>query len=185
MICIAEPGKRSRGKGGGVRMADAEKADKPFTERQIWSGTPSQWTNFWPFTAALLILAASVTAAVLLAEPLYLIGAGVAIAVPLWPWLTVRSTVIEVTTERISLRTGVLTRRKRDMELYRVKDTTLHEPFFLRLVSLGNVEIVSSDKSTPVLVLPALRNAEALRQQIRKHVEEMRTQKRVRELDFE
>jgi hypothetical protein len=71
------------------------------------------------------------------------------------------------------------------MELYRVKDTTLHEPFFLRLVSLGNVEIVSSDKSTPVLVLPALRNAEALRQQIRKHVEEMRTQKRVRELDFE
>jgi hypothetical protein len=71
------------------------------------------------------------------------------------------------------------------MELYRVKDTTLHEPFLLRLVRRANIEVVSSDKSTPDMTIPAVKDAEALRQKIRMNVEQMRIVRRVRELDFE
>jgi membrane protein YdbS with pleckstrin-like domain len=155
-------------------------------ERLVWTGTPSQWVNFWPFVFAFTLLVAGVVAAARLEEPFILLTGAVALLIfALWPWLRVRTTMFQVTTERISVRSGIFTRRKRDMELYRVKDTTLHEPFFLRLLSLANIEIVSSDKTTPFLLLPALRNAESLRQQIRQHVERTRVEKRVRELDFE
>ena len=162
--------------------------DRPGTagpERQIWRGTPSQWVNFWPFVFALLIIGGSIFAAVRLSEPLIALGCVAGLLLAFWPWLRTRCTNIEVTSERISIRTGVFTRRKRDMELYRVKDTTLHEPFFMRIVSLANIELLSSDKTTPYLILPALRDAEALREQIRTNVERMRIDRRTRELDFE
>jgi uncharacterized membrane protein YdbT with pleckstrin-like domain len=155
------------------------------TEEVIWTGTPSQWVNFWPFVIALAIIAGSIIAAVRLGEPLAALGAVLGLLIAFWPWLQTRCTNIHVTTERIGLRTGVFTRRKRDMELYRVKDTTLHEPFFMRMVGLANIELVSSDKTTPFLVLPAIRGAESLREKIRMNVERMRMDRRVRELDFE
>jgi uncharacterized membrane protein YdbT with pleckstrin-like domain len=133
----------------------------------------------------LVVIVGSIVAANMMDQPLIAIVAAVAALFALWPWLQTRSTRIEVTTERIGIRTGVFTRRRRDMELYRVKDTTLHEPFFLRLVNLANIEVVSSDKTNPFIVLPAIREAESLRQQIRTHVERMRIARRVRELDFE
>jgi hypothetical protein len=80
---------------------------------------------------------------------------------------------------------GVLSRQRSDLELYRVKDTTLDEPLVLRLVSLGNIRLESSDRSSPSMIIPAVRNAEQVRQKIRTHVEEMRMLRRVRELDME
>jgi uncharacterized membrane protein YdbT with pleckstrin-like domain len=154
-------------------------------ERPIWSGTPSQWTNFPAFIITLIVVVASIVAAVKMQQPYIAAVAGAAVLLAFIPWLRVRTTQIEVTSERIGTRTGIFTRRRRDMELYRVKDTTLHEPFFLRLVGLANIEVVSSDKTTPFLILPAIRDAESLRQQIRSNVERMRMSRRVRELDFE
>jgi uncharacterized membrane protein YdbT with pleckstrin-like domain len=91
----------------------------------------------------------------------------------------------DLTTQRISVRVGVLSRQRSDLELYRVKDTTLDEPLVLRLVSLGNIRLESSDRSSPSMIIPAVRNAEQVRQKIRTHVEEMRMLRRVRELDME
>jgi len=71
------------------------------------------------------------------------------------------------------------------MELYRVKDTMLHEPFLLRLVSRANIQIISSDRSSPSITLPALPNAEWLRQQIRTNVERLRLKRGVREMDMD
>jgi uncharacterized membrane protein YdbT with pleckstrin-like domain len=166
----------SRDSDGGSYTAD---------ERVVWTGTPSQWTNFPVFAIALIVIVGSIVAATNMNQPYVALVAVAALLFAFIPWLRVRTTRIEVTNERIGVRTGILTRRRRDMELYRVKDTTLHEPFFLRLVSLANIEVVSSDKTTPFVVIPAIRNAESLRQQIRANVERMRTIRRVRELDFE
>ncbi len=154
-------------------------------ERVIWSGTPSQWTNFVPFLVSFVVAVGSIVATTMLNQPYIGLVAVAAVLFAFVPWLRVRTTRIEVTTERIGMRTGIFTRRRRDMELYRVKDTTLHEPFFLRLVGLANIELVSSDKTTPFIVIPAVREAEALRQQIRANVERMRVIRRVRELDIE
>ncbi len=40
-----------------------------------------------------------------------------------------------------------------ELELYRVKDIVLNEPFLLRLVGLSNIVLVTSDRSTPVFVV--------------------------------
>ena len=71
------------------------------------------------------------------------------------------------------------------MELYRVTDVTLVEPFLLRMVGAGNIEINSSDSSTPRLLLPAVKEAKRLREQLRTSVEECRLNKGVRVTEFE
>jgi len=89
-----------------------------------------------------------------------------------------------VTSERIRIREGILTKYQHEMELYRIKDTTLIEPFILRLFGLGTIVIHSSDRSTPTIKIEGIPIAEKLREALRQHVEKARTEKRVREVDF-
>jgi len=55
----------------------------------------------------------------------------------------------------------------------------------LRLFSLSNISLQTSDKSHPHVVISAIPNGEELREQFRTHVEACRTRKGVRELDVE
>lgn len=132
-------------------------------ERLIFRGSPSQWENFGVFVAASLFW--------------------ILIPLAVWRWLSTRCTRYEVTSERISYEYGVLSKRVEEIELYRVKDTGFDQPFWLRLVGLGHVVLRSSDRSDPVLVLRALRDGRALRENLRGAIEKIRETKGVRELD--
>lgn len=154
-------------------------------ETTIWSGSPSQWLNAGWFAACLIGAAAFIAAAVMFSLPLVAAGAVIPLIVALSKALTVRTTRIEVTTERITTTVGIFSRHKWDIELYRVKDTTLHEPFLLRLVRRANILIISSDRSTPTVALRAVPNGEWLRQQIRTNVERLRLKRGVREMDMD
>jgi uncharacterized membrane protein YdbT with pleckstrin-like domain len=135
-------------------------------ERVIFRGSPSQWENFGVFLVAGLLGG--------LVFPLFWAA---------WRWLETRCTRYEVTSERISYEYGVLSKRVEEVELYRVKDTAFDQPFWLRLVGLGHVVLRSSDRSDPVLVLRALRDGRALRENLRGAIEKIREKKGVRELD--
>jgi uncharacterized membrane protein YdbT with pleckstrin-like domain len=156
-------------------------------EKTMWVGRPSQWLNFHYYVLGLILIAGG--AAVIQLQPQLRLGGyglwGLALAIMFWKWLVIRATQLTLTDQRLSVRAGVLSRRRHDIELYRVKDTSLVEPLLLRLVSLGNIEIVSSDKSHPHYVIRGVRDAEPLRQMMRSTVERLRTDKRVRELDME
>ena len=154
-------------------------------ESQIWTGSPSQWLNAGWFITCLIGAGVLFTVAALTAQPLLAALAVVPAIAALVKFLTVRSTRIDVTTERITTTVGIFSRRKWDMELYRVKDTMLHEPFLLRMVRRANIQIISSDRSSPSITLPALPNAEWLRQQIRSNVERLRLKRGVREMDMD
>lgn len=160
---------------------DATRAE----ETTIWSGSPSQWLNAGWYIACVIGVGVLFTVAALMGQPL--IGAFVVVPAiaALVKFLSVRTTRINVTTERITTTVGIFSRRRWDMELYRVKDTMLHEPFLLRLVKRANIQIISSDRSSPSITLPALPNAEWLRQQIRSNVERLRLKRGVRELDMD
>ncbi len=155
------------------------------SEAPVWNGSPSQWLNFGAFFLCALVAAAFVAGAILLAKPLVAVGVALPAVFAISKWLKVRSNKITVTTERITSQSGVLSRHRWDMELYRVKDTTLHEPFLLRLVGLANIQLESSDRSTPTMLLPAIHDAEDLRQKIRANVERLRTLRGVREMDMD
>jgi uncharacterized membrane protein YdbT with pleckstrin-like domain len=137
-------------------------------EKALWSGTPSQlvnlpWYVLWVLLFWLLI-------------PLLVL---------LWQWLVIRNTVYELTSERLKLRSGVLNKQLDEVELYRVRDYKLEQPFFLRLFGLGNISLQTSDRSHPHLTLRAVRNGEQLYEQLRQAVEQSRAKKGVRELDVE
>jgi uncharacterized membrane protein YdbT with pleckstrin-like domain len=141
-------------------------------EQQVWSGSPSQWIN----TSKYLVCAlASLT----------VILAIVAIPFAIWYWLVVRNTKYELTDERLKIHTGVLSKKTEDLELFRVKDTKLEQPFLLRLVGLGNVVLLSSDSTTPEVTIRAVRDSANLREKVRQLVESRRASKRVRVSELE
>ncbi len=138
-------------------------------EQFVWEGRPSQIVNLGDFIVCGLLC--------WLVLPLF---------VALWRWLEVRCTRYEVTTQRFRVTRGVLNRRTDELELYRVKDTTFDQPLLLRLFSLANVLIASSDVSTPRAAIRGLPSEEArrLRETLRTSVERLRDRKRVREVDY-
>lgn len=154
-------------------------------ETIVWKGSPSQWTNFGTYFICLL-LAAGVVAAFFLSTlgPIVLAG----LVVPaLWmfcTWLGTRFNVYEITSERIIVTTGILTRRRTELELYRVRDYQVIEPFALRLVGRGNIQLVTSDRTTPTLFLHAVPDVVTLKDQIRAHTETMRQRRGVRDLEI-
>ena len=154
-------------------------------ETLVWSGSPSQWLNAGWYIVCLIGVAVLFTIATLTAQPIVAALAIVPLIAALAKYLLVRSTRIDVTSERITTTVGIFSRRKWDMELYRVKDTMLHEPFLLRLVNRANIQIISSDRSSPSITLAALPQAEWLRQQIRTNVEQLRLKRGVREMDMD
>lgn len=154
-------------------------------EAILFKGSPTLWTGWGQITLALLIMGGSVAAAILLANPLFYAGIGVGMLYLLLVVLLVRSTVYEVTSQRIRVTTGIFTKRTDDLELYRVLDAILVEPVMLRLVGCGTIEIKSADATTPTLDIKAVHGARALREDLRKHVEAAREKKRVRMFEHE
>jgi uncharacterized membrane protein YdbT with pleckstrin-like domain len=138
------------------------------TETPIWSGSPSQVINLPVFILCGLLF--------WLVIPIFII---------LWQWLVLKNTRYELTTERLITRHGVFNKQMDDLELYRVRDYKFEQPLFLRLFSLGNITLNTSDKSHPVVIIRAIANGEQLQEQIRNAVEACRVKKRVREVDFE
>jgi uncharacterized membrane protein YdbT with pleckstrin-like domain len=137
-------------------------------EKDVWFGTPSQVVNFWTFFFGILFI--------WLIFPLFIM---------LWKWLEVKNTKYELTTERLRTRYGILNKKTDVLELYRVRDYRFEQPFFLRIFSLGNVILITSDKSHPQVIVNAIPGGEEFQEKLRIQVEQCRTRKGVREVDFE
>jgi len=106
-------------------------------------------------------------------------------AVALSKWIVNNCRVYEVTTQRIRVTKGVLSKRTDELELYRVRDTSLVEPFLFRLFGAGNIVLATMDTSNPELVLEAIKGAASVREDLRKSVEECRDRKGTRVAEFE
>ncbi len=103
----------------------------------------------------------------------------------LWIFVETRSIRHELTTERIRLYEGVFNQKMDDVELYRVKDTSMERPFWYRVFGLSTLVIETSDRSQPRIEIKAVRDGLGLRETLRKQVEYWRDRKRVREVDFD
>jgi uncharacterized membrane protein YdbT with pleckstrin-like domain len=154
-------------------------------ETVVFRGTPSQWTNFGAFFLSFLV-AGAIVAAYFLTDlgPLVLVTLVLPFGYMFVRWLQTRSIVYEVTSERIRFSTGVFSRHSNELELYRVRDYTVVKPFLLRLIGRGNIVLESADRSSPVTVMRAIPDVDALKDQIRTHTETMRQRRGVRDLEI-
>ena len=80
---------------------------------------------------------------------------------------------------------GVFSKVTDTLELYRVKDIETRQPFFYRTFGVENVQLNTSDTSSPFIFIQAIPGTIALGDKIRDQVEAIRTQKQVREIDVE
>jgi hypothetical protein len=66
-----------------------------------------------------------------------------------------------------------------------VKDYSMDQPLFLRIVGLGNLTLITSDASSPHVSIRAIANVEEVREKLRTAVQAERDRKRVREMDVD
>lgn len=169
------------------------------SEQMIWQGSPSQWLGVRTYLLSALGLAVIVAlqAGLQVAAPadwaaskpvislVLLAVAAVPVLAALKTYLDIRFTRYVVTSERLRTTKGIFSRRTDDIELYRVDDTFLDEPFLLRLVGRGNVVLVTSDRTSPQVLIQAIPGAPQLRDQLRKWIEVCRDRKRTRVVDMQ
>jgi uncharacterized membrane protein YdbT with pleckstrin-like domain len=153
------------------------------SEEVLWKGSPSQVLNLGKYLVALLL------AIGIAIGGLFVMPAWIALVVPLgwalWTFIETKSVRHELTTERIRMSSGVFNQQLDDVELYRVKDTSMERPFWYRVFGLSTLIIETSDRSQPRIEIKAVHNGDELRETLRKQVEFWRDKKRVREVDFD
>ena len=85
-----------------------------------------------------------------------------------------------LTEDRLFLSIGFLNIRDDEVLLYRVRDINTSRTLGQRLLGVGTVTVMSSDKSMPTLVMKNIKNPMAVKELLHEQVEEMKIRRRVR-----
>lgn len=110
------------------------------------------------------------------------------------PWLIALTPVIKytlalfmteyaLTTQRLSVKTGILFRTYDQVELFRVRDFMIDAPLYFTILGLGHVRIISRDESLPVVTLIAQTDPEKLINLVRDRVQYRKDEVGVREFE--
>lgn len=136
-------------------------------EETLWTGRPSQVANLMFFMVNILFI--------WLVLPIFFI---------IGRFLSTRFTNYELTSNRLITKSGVLKRHHDEVELYRIRDYKITQPFFLRLFGLSHLDIYTADKTQDKLVLRAIKDAEKVRRIMRENVERRRIETKTRDVEF-
>jgi uncharacterized membrane protein YdbT with pleckstrin-like domain len=137
-------------------------------EEVVWRGTSSQWKNFGVFLLCGLLC--------------WLI---VPIFFSLARFLQTKCKVCELTTQRFKITSDVFKKKTETLELYRVQDIQTRQPFLSRLVGIENIQMTTTDASSPSVVIDGAPSSVRFADKLRNQVEVIRQQKRVREIAIE
>jgi membrane protein YdbS with pleckstrin-like domain len=163
-------------------------------EETVWRGSVSQWKNFGFFVLQILFAVAIVVIFMMVRRqspevgnfaPYILILLAVPIFIAGKRYLQTKCKVYELTSERVKMNEGVFSKVTDTLELYRVKDIETRQPFLYRVCGIENVQLNTSDASSPFALIQAIPHHVGLGDKIRNQVETVRQQKGVREIDVE
>lgn len=156
----------------------------------VWKGKPSQVIYLHIHLLNLIIVFAltyfskQITEFMPFVKPLYLFVLILLILLrSAYLIVKISCTHYTVFTNKIGFKRGIFNLKYDETEMYRIKDYTLFTPFFLRIFSLSNLKMVSSDRLFPVIELNAIPNGFWLFQEIQKNVEIIRKKTGTREFD--
>jgi hypothetical protein len=137
---------------------------EPLSEKEVWKGGPSQWTNFPWYAACLLVIP---------------------IPIAIWKTIVTACTSFTLTTQRLKLSKGVFNRTFDEIEIYRIKDSTIRQTLWQRLVGIGTIDLVTSDRTHPSVVMPGIAGFREVQSMIRTQTEGARRSRGVREIDMD
>ncbi|MEA2490457.1 MAG: hypothetical protein QOH21_2249 [Acidobacteriota bacterium] len=149
-------------------------------EQTLWHGTPSPTLLAGHIAGMVVVLvalplltrffAASVDDGDTLRRAGYIITACllfIQLIAFLVAWMRLRSTMYTITNQRVLIEQGVFTKSVDEIDLRYVDDSQFMQTFFDRLLGIGNVTLISSDKTTPRYVLRSIKDPRAVREIIR------------------
>jgi len=152
-------------------------------EETLWRGSPS-WATLGGKLAFMLLvlifvpLVARFFAARALdldaASRIWRIGWFVTLVVLIYELVTflialfrIRSTVYTITNQRVMIESGLFSKSLSEIDLRYIDDSNFYQSVMARLLGIGNVTIISSDKSTPTYVLRNIKDPRTVRETIR------------------
>ena len=115
------------------------------TERALFTGHPAIIHSAWQWLAVVFTL-------------------GIAYLVY---WIRSLSTRYEITTQRVRVERGLLSKTKENVELFRIDHFDLHKPLGMRLVGQCLLHLRSTDPSFPSLTILGIPDLEALADTLR------------------
>ncbi len=93
------------------------------------------------------------------------------------PWTFTRYMLSE---DRLFLSKGFLNVQDDEVLLYRVRDISTSRTLFQRLLGLGTVTVLSTDKTCPTLVLKNIKDPIGVKELLHEKVEAMKLRRKVR-----
>jgi membrane protein YdbS with pleckstrin-like domain len=192
-VPAAKPAPLSPGAAAAVAAAPSPAAGAALPpEEELWRGHPSQMLNAAIYLFWLAVLVVTLGGLFLLgvfnqsldwALGIFGVVALIGVANIAVAYLHLRAIEYVVSTQRVRIISGLFSKNIQEIELFRVKDTMAQQSFFLRLLGLGTITVLSGDEKQPRLVLSGVPRALELRERLRQEVMNLRQRFGVREVD--
>ena len=100
------------------------------------------------------------------------------------PVVLVRSTRYRISNYRIDYERGIFSRRIDTLELWHVEDIRFSQSLLDRIMSVGNIEVISHDETTPKLMLHGLPNPRNVFDQLKQRIISVKRQRGVIKMDM-
>jgi len=154
----------------------------PKHEKQVWQGRPA-WRSFWGFWMLWLVVSAIclilsyrwVGTESWLFKTALLLVAGTAVGIFVGELLWVLGRRYRLTTQRLFVYRGILTRVTDQMELMRVDDVRLRQGVIDRIVNTGNIDVLGTDETDDDVTLESVGTPAEVAEMLRLHVRGVRS----------
>lgn len=153
---------------------------------------PSQVINYGHYlSAALQMIVCGMLFAILrhqwpMLSPVFLLIPLIAIlGLACLTWLKTASTSYHFAKNRMTWRTGLLSRSAESLELYRVADVTMNQPFLQRLFGVGAITIRSADANHREIVMLGVPQPDRFRDWLTDAVQQTRRERGMREVQVD
>ena len=92
------------------------------------------------------------------------------------PW---SFTVYTLTEEKLLIKTGFLSIKEEEIQLYRITDITLYRSLWQRMFGVGTIHCCSGDKTTPEFNITSVKNPTTVKELLSQKIEARRDKKRI------
>ncbi len=152
-------------------------------ETQVWSGTSSLWSGFGTYFLCVVLAIACAIAAVLW-HPYIWLGLLLPLIIAFAKFCRIKATRYTLTSQRLKIYSGIVDRKEVEIELFRLRDLSLDQTFLQRIVNVGTVEALSSDKDAPGIFLKWVNKPDMVKDQLRTYIMQARHATGTRDIDL-
>lgn len=159
------------------------------TDKIKWTGKPSLMLAFPKILILLLVSVGMIFCNIYLKELAtflyfpYMVFLGGVFGLFVVHILQLKVTTYTLEEDRLLVQSGILRRVTDELELFRVRDFQLNEPILLRFFGLGNLTLISSDRTSPTTHLLGISEITSVHNRMRLLVRECCKSRGVKDLE--